>query len=160
MTSCVITTPPGQRCVSCPEVPAITAVPAQTIVETIYGWNGSAHSVAQLGSDVFTEFTAAASVGVVCGLAPEHVSSDPRDVPYGFYCYQDSGRFLWAVAESGQPVTTPAAWVPDVDVFRIERRGGTVSYFVNSRRGHVSAVGSLAPLRVVCCMYASGDGVY
>lgn len=159
MTECVITTPPGQRCVSCPEVPYVAPVAAQTIVERIYGWNASAYSAQQLAGDCQTTFQVASSIGVVCGLAPERLSSDPRDVPHGFYCYEDSGRKLWAVSEAGATKTAPATWVPTTDEFRIERRNGSVSYFVNGRRVYASTVQAREPLRVVACMYASDDGV-
>lgn len=160
MSRCTAVTVNNQSCVQCAEQPYIAAVPAQTIVENIYGWNGSAYSSQKIAGDIYTEFTVALSVGVVCGFAEERKSSDPRDIPHGFYCYQDAGRFRWAIAESGLSITAPATWVPNVDLFRIERRRATVSYFVNNRRVHVSTVPSETPLRVVCSMYSSNDGVY
>lgn len=147
-------------CYDIPAVPAVPAVPSQTIVDEMFGWNASAHSAIQRTGDCYTQFTVPDGVvGVVCGLAPEHLSSDPRDVPHAFYVYQEAGRSFWRVMESGVSVTDPLETLPDSDLFRIERRGGTVSYFFNGKRLHVSAVSSLSPLRVVACLYAAGDGV-
>ena len=159
MTACRTVVQNGQNCVQCDEVPYVAPVAAQTIVERIYGWNASAYSEQQVTGDCQTTFQVASSIGVVCGLAPERLSSDPRDVPHGFYCYEDSGRKLWAVSEAGVSKTTPVPWAPATDEFRIERRVGNVSYFVNNRRVYASTAPTRAPLRVVACMYASDDGV-
>lgn len=149
----------GQSCVQCTEQPFIAAVPSQTITDPQHGWNSSAYSSQQIAGDCYTQFTVPQSVGVVCGFAPERLSSDPRDLPFGFYCYQEGGRYLWAVVEGFVQKTTPVAWAAGSDEFRVERRAGAVSYFVNGRYVYASLNPMQTPLRVVACMYAATDGV-
>lgn len=147
-----------QACLDCPEVAAVPAVPAQTIVDRQLGWNSGARSGVSIIGDCYTQFTVPAhAVGVVCGLAPARNGTDPANVPHAFYVYQDAGRELWCVVEGGIPKTAPVA--RGDDLFRIERRAGVVRYFVNNRRVYVSAAPARAPLMVVACLYAAFDGI-
>ena len=151
---------PVSQCIDCPEIPAVEAVPAQTLTDARLGWNASARSAIERSGDCYTQFSVPAHVaGVVCGLTPAHVSSDPRDVSHAVYVYQDGGRELWRITEAGVPVTAPVLRAPDTDEFRIERRCHTVRYFHNSAQVHVSAVPLAGPVRVVACLYSAGDGV-
>lgn len=149
-----------KRCYDVPAVSAIASIPPVVHYDNQYGWNSSAISVAHRTGDVYTQFTLPADVtGVVCGLATERKSNDPRDIPHAFYVYQQAGRQYWRVTENGVGVTDPVEAAPDTDLFRIERRADTVSYFFNRKRIYVSTKPSVLPLRVVACMYAAGDGV-
>lgn len=152
--------PDGSYCVVCPEIPAVTAVPSQTIVDPRLGWNASAHSARSLAGDVYTQFTIPANVvGVVCGLAPQHLDSRPVNVPFAIYVYSAAGRSYWRVFEGGVAKTAPVERASATDVFRIERRGSTVRYFFNGKTAYVSAAPSIGALVVVACMYAAQDGV-
>lgn len=149
----------GESCVVCPEIPAVPATPAQTIYSPRIGWDASAYSVRRLSGDVYTQFQLPPCVGTVVGLGQERVNSDPRNVPHGFYAYQNSGREVWVVAEHGVEKTAPVVRVQDTDLFRIERRGSVIRYFHNNRQVYVSELPSEGTLVVVACLFASGDGV-
>lgn len=149
----------GQNCVSCPEVIAVPGVPQSIITDPQYGWNSSAYSAVQRTGDCYVQFNTPNVIGVVLGLGTERISNDPRDIPHGFYIYESSGQRLYRVVESGIPITTPGAHVFDTTTYRIERRSGVVRYFVNNTQIYTSAIPSPAPLRVIVCMYAAGDGV-
>ena len=159
MSRCTTTTINGQSCVVCAEQPYIAPVPAQTIIDPNIGWNSSAYSAAKISGDCYTQFMLPDCIGTVVGLAPERASNDPRDIPHGFYIYEAGGRRLWSVSEGGVEKTAPVVRVAGTDVFRIERRERTVSYFHNGKRIYVSDAPSIEPLVVVACMYSAGDGV-
>jgi hypothetical protein len=146
-------------CVDCPEVPAITAVPAVVVNDPLYGWNSGAYSQQTLDGDIYAQFNLPACVGTVVGFAPTRRSTDPVDIDYGFYCYKAAGREVWVVMERGVAKTNPVTRDPATDVFRIERRNGVVRYFFDGRTVYVSATPSIGAQVVVACMYAAQDGV-
>lgn len=157
---CSIETIGGLTCVVCPEVAEVPAVPEQIVYSPRAGWDSSAHSILRHDGAVYTKFIAF-GVGVVCGFANEHRSSDPRGVQHGFYSFRQAGANWWAVIESGVQKTTPVIHSPFGTEFRIERRiGGGVVYFVNNRAVYDSVTPSTGSLIVVACLYASGDKVY
>lgn len=145
-------------CVDCPEVPAIAAVPTQTLTDPNLGWNASAYSAVAHDGDCYTQFTIPSAMGVVVGLAPRRLSDHPRDVEHAFYVYADGGREYWQVLEAGVAKTTPVVRALS-DVFRIERRAGAVVYFVNGKQKYASTAASLGPQVVVACLYSANDGV-
>ena len=146
-------------CYDYPAVEEIAATSEQTITDNQYGWNSSAHSVVSHAGDLYTQFDVPACIGVVCGLAPAHKGSDPRDVDHAFYCYKSAGKEVWVVQERGVAKTAPVVRDPDTDVFRIERRGSTVRYFFNGKTKYVSTLPRSGCQVVVACMYAAQDGV-
>ena len=159
MTACYPVVINGENCVTCPAITAVAAVPTQVVYSPRIGWDASAYSAVRRSGPVYTEFQLSACVGTVVGLANARASNDPRSVPHGFYCYQNSGREFWSVAENGVEKTTPVVRVPGTDLFRIERRGELVTYFHNNTRVYVSTLPSIGQVVVVACLYASGDGV-
>lgn len=147
-------------CVDCPEIPAVAAVPAQTIVDPQPGWNASARSVLSISGDAYTQFTVPAGVvGVVCGLSNAHRNSSPGTVTHGFFVYQEGGKQYWRVIESGVYQTAAVLRAPATDVFRVERRSGVVRYFFNGRVYYTSATPLQGDAIVVACMYSAEDGV-
>jgi hypothetical protein len=148
----------GQDCVQCDAITAVVGVPEQTIYTTLYGWTASAISQKRLAGDVYTEFTIPQSVGVVVGLETGRLNESPAAITHGFYCYEDTGNYYWAITESGVLKTTPAVR-NTTDLMRIERRRGIVRYFLNGHQVYESLVPMAVDVIVVCCMYASGDGV-
>lgn len=147
------------NCVSCPEVPAVTAVPARTVVDLNYGWNASARSIVTLNGDCYTQFSQPPCLGTVCGLTDARTSNAPNTVAHGFYIFREAGREFWAVSERGVLMTAPVARDPTTDVFRIERVGTTVRYLHNGRLIYTSLISRVGPLFVVACLYAADDEV-
>lgn len=147
-------------CQDCPEVPAIAAVPAQTITDPRLGWNASAHSAVTREGNCYAQFSVPAHVkGVVVGFANQHRSSLPRDVDHAFYVFQAAGAEWWQVLERGVAKTAPVRRAPATDVFRLERRGSTVRYFFGGRALYTSSLASQGALQVVACLYSADDGV-
>lgn len=158
--TCTIVDEPTQVCVSCPEQPAVTAVPVQTLTDPRLGWNASARSVVELSGDCYAAFAAPQVIGVVIGFAPEYIPADPASVRHGFYLFQRSGRDVYQVIERGIVQTAYGTRNIGVDHYRIERLGTQVQYKVNNVVVHTSAVPSSGTIMVVACMYAAPDGVY
>ena len=147
-------------CYDKPAVPYIAPVAPVVHTDNLYGWNASAYSTDAIAGDCYVQFTVpAGAIGVVCGLAPRRISSDPRDVPHAFYVNQQAGKQVWRVTEHGVQKTEPVIADPETDLFRIERRGETVRYFFNRKTLLVSEAPARGALRVVSCLYAAGDGV-
>lgn len=147
------------ECVSCPEVPAVIAAPAQTITDPRLGWNTSARSIDVREGDFFVQFGIPPSVGVVCGFAAGHPNRDPANVEHGFYAHVYAGAEYFTVIERGVEKTSRVLRVPATDVFRIERRASVVRYFRNNRQIYVSTAPSIGAKMIVACMYAAEDGV-
>lgn len=156
--ACVPVVVNGQNCVQCPAVTAVVGSPARTVTTNVLGWDASARSVDTYAGDLYTQFSAPNVQGVVTGFGSVRRGSDPRDIPYGIYLYQSSGRSLFAVMESGVLKTTPIGRSVS-DTYRIERIGTKILYYRNGRFVYQSATQSTGALMVITCMYASSDGV-
>ena len=157
-TGCTEVVINGQNCVHCPAVEAVEGVPGYIDVERLFGWNASAYSTAAYDGNCYTQFDIPSALGAVVGLAPERLSNDPRDVPFGFYIYRSAGKEWYVVTEFGQPKTAPVAHLA-ADVFRIERFNSVVAYFVNGVHIRSATLRSYGALHVVSCLYASDDTV-
>lgn len=157
--ACVPVIVNGQNCVQCPAVTGSPSSPEIISVDRQLGWNSSAYSVTARNGDCYVQFDAPNVLGVVTGLGVSRLSEDPRDIPYGFYIYENAGRRLYSVVEASVVKTAPLPHVANTTIYRIERRSGVVRYFVNNAQVYVSLTPILLPLRVITCMYASGDGV-
>jgi hypothetical protein len=117
-------------------VPAVDAVPAtpgtpgtqaELIADYRLGWNAGGTSIPVLGGDGYYEFKVwPGAVGVVAGLADRNESFDYREVTHGFYCSQGIAR----VIESGHQLSG-GYFYNDTTVFRVQRNGSVVSYWIN-----------------------------
>ena len=157
--NCYVVDVDGTQCIQCDAVVGVTGIPEQVISEPIYGWNASARSSISRAGDCYTEFDSPYSAGVVLGLTPVRVDSNPANVQFGVYFYESAGAFWYAVTESGVLKTTPVKRSNETDLFRIERLNGAVSYYAAGKRIYTSLSQTKDALYVVACLYASNDGV-
>lgn len=158
MSGCYDTTIQGESCHVCPAIPGVAGVPERTDINRLLGWNAGAHSSYALAGPCYVQFTAERAVGMIVGLAPTFRSYAPQHAGQGFFIYEDSGRYRWVIVENGIKVGSSAV-ISGATVFRVERDGGYLRYFVGNQLIRSAAVAPRAPLRVIACLYASGDTV-
>lgn len=157
--NCYVVVTDGVSCIHCDSVAGVVGVPEQVISEPIYGWNASARSSLSQSGDCYTEFDSPYSTGVVLGLTPTRIDSNPANVQFGIYLYESAGAFWYVVTESGVQKTTPVKRNNETDLFRIERSNGAIYYYVAGKRIYKSLLQIKDALYVVACLYASNDGV-
>ena len=147
-------------CTTYPAVPGVPGVPARIEVTNDTSWNSGANSVVEVSGNAQLEFQQPHAHGAVVGLvdARDGVGQYERTT-HGFYFhFNASGSPVYQVIESGRTMTAEVAHSATA-LFRIQRVGGVVSYFVNNARVYRSAVRSTATVMVGCSLYASNDRV-
>ena len=147
-------------CVDCPEVPAVEAVPQQTIIDPRNGWNSGARSSLMRAGDCYVQFSFTTPLaGSICGLAETFASTDPSVVDYGIYGLTDGAYTKFAVIERGEIARAPENIDLSTAVFRIERAGSRIHYYANNVRVHSSDLRSASSLMVVALLYSADDGI-
>lgn len=160
MTRCTVVVTEDKACVTCDEQPYVAAIPARTVTDNRAGWNAGAQSVKILAGDCYVQFAAPDAIGIVCGLAVSRPDDNPANVKHGFYIRQENGVKL-AGAWEGAPIAgTNYVRSPDTDVFRIERRGDKIHYFISGKHIHTSTAVTRSSVFVVACLYSATDGIY
>lgn len=141
------------RQVCYPSRPYIPAVPPTVTYTAINGWNGGARSVDQLDGDGYVEFqvNSGASATVV-GFSSQDLSNLPSEPSHALYIHGSAVD----VMESGVVVHTASVSHTYANVYRIERRGLTVTYS-SGVWSYTSAAPSSGAVFVDAAMYASGD---
>ena len=135
--------------------PGVDSTAASFLQDFQLGWTGRAASVARLvGAGSFSFRAAANNVGAVIGMSAAPQDTGFSDILYGFYL---SGRIA-RVYQSGVEVFSHGQYV-DADVFKVQRAGGEVRYFVNGTQIY-SAPAISAPVYLGAALYSGGDAVY
>lgn len=156
---CVVTEPPitETRCTECPQ---IDPIPSSIIEHPVLGWNAGANSIIELDGDLHVVFYVPDQcAGIVLGFKQSRsFQVQPELITHGFWLSPVSGRLHGYVVERGVR-KTPATLRQATDKFEIQRRAGTISYFVNDTRIYTSAQQLFGPVLVNACLYATGDTI-
>lgn len=137
-----------------PATKGTPAVPAKVTYEKLTGWDSGAISVGGFMVNGYLEFTIGpANVGTVIGLSTGPDTLSPMDASHAFH---SSGQNLH-VFEGGAQVMAVPGGLAGSPRLRIERRNGTVSYWVNGDLIYTSAKKSAGYARIDASLYAVGD---
>ena len=132
--------------------PGILPTPSQTFTDYRFGWNAAARSIASFVLNGYAQFQIpAAAQGVTAGLAPAGIVSG-INIAYAFYVVRGIAR----IYENGYQRLYLGAYTPGA-VFRIERRNGTVSYYIDGALVYTSQIPSTGTLFLDAALYAGGD---
>lgn len=138
-----------------PAQPYIAATPPTVTYTSINGWNGGARSIDQMDGDGYIEFQVnSAPAAVVVGLSDIDDSPLPSEQSHALYIH---GAVV-DVMEAGVIVHTSSVSHTYANVYRIERRGLTVTYS-SGVWSYTSAAPVAGALFVDASIYASGDFV-
>lgn len=140
-------------------IPPVAAIPEQRFVSDLTGWNARATSEKAVPGNCFTQFDMPLVTGAVVGFNTAHIDTDPRKLPHAFYFYVENGAYYYCVYEYGVKKTAPVVRATADDVFRIDRKGDLIRYYVNLAIVHTSPAFSKAPFVVGACLYGNDDGV-
>lgn len=120
-------TPPsvGSRTVCYPAQPYIPAQPAVVYYTAVNGWNGAARSIDQLDVDGYVEFQASSGTSAtVVGFSKTDLTPLPSEQTHALYIHGSTVD----VFERGVIVHTASVSHTYANVYRIERRGLTITY--------------------------------
>jgi hypothetical protein len=153
-------TNPVTRCVDCPEIDGVPAVPAHIESQNAVGWNAGANSVRVVVADLFTRFQLDGLVGgIAIGLRG---SLDrnwiPELIESGYYFTTLANRYFVSVVELGV-IKVENIEVSFSSVYEIRRVAGRARYFVDNDLVYTSLVQRLGPRVVNCCLYSTGDSI-
>lgn len=140
-------------------VPPVPASPSQYVADFALGWNGGARSVASFFEDGVVEFNApSGAVGIIAGLNINNTAPDGytgRVIDYGFILAKGSARII----ENGVEVPGTSFTYTDTTLFTILRRGGTVTYKVDTLPHYTSTTESGGEAWLEVSLYSGGDYV-
>lgn len=140
-----------------PSQPAEASAPAR--LDHNLGWDAGARSQRSATGDVRATFRARASiVGAICGLNghEDPVSYNGASIKFGFYFTRGVAKVmeLGAFKSASFPYT-------DASVFRIDREGGQITYWVDDVLRFTSAVDDSAEdLWMQVSLYSGGDEIF
>lgn len=141
-----------------PEVPYRAAVqgrPASVTEEFYLGWNAGAELIENISGNGYFEFSvSAAVVGAVIGLNTINSGTGYFEISHGFKC----SRGKYEIHEAGTKVHPGGKYTSDT-VFRIQRNGAQVRYFVDGTLVHTSGLPSASPVILDCSLYSGGDSI-
>ena len=118
------------------------------------GWNSGARSIASISGDGGASWTVGQSIGIVCGLNDFDESAGFTEIDHAFYIASSKYRII----ESGSFKTSSSNF-SEGDVFRIERLGGTVRYYVDGSLVYTSLKPSEGEVFVDCSLYFYLDSI-
>lgn len=119
------------------------------------GWEAGAISVEQLVADGALTFQiSAGTIGAVVGLNERNVGTGYAEIDFAWYVH---GGYA-AVMEGGVEVSASYP-VTGASVFRVQRRGDTVSYWIDSTLIYTSTSASYGTLFADASLYSGGDSV-
>lgn len=137
------------------------AVPDQTLTDFNLGWNSGARSIKYISGDGSATFQAPGDVlGVVAGLGATlnasgvDVDPDFKTIDFGFYLTRRIAR----VYELGVAKISLGAYT-DASVFKIQRRFGVVTYYIDGALVYTSATASAGDTFLDAALYSAGDSV-
>lgn len=137
-----------------PPTPPVPATPAQFVADFSLGWNGRAASNARfVGNGAFEFRTQASNVGAVVGLSAAPQTSGYADILHGFYLAGGIAR----VYEAGEEALYIGVF-SSADVFKVQRAGDTVYYFIDDVEVHDSPAAE-GVMHLAAALYAGGDTV-
>ncbi|CAN7524029.1 hypothetical protein LJR071_003562 [Pseudomonas sp. LjRoot71] len=146
----------GYRLVCYPGTKGTPGTPPKTSYSAETGWNSGAVSIGGFAADGYAEFVIGpGSIGVVVGLNTGPDTNSPSDCSHAFY----GANGVLSIFERGSPVVTVPGGYASGPVLRIVRTAGSVSYFVNGERVHISALQSTGYARIDAALYVAGDFV-
>lgn len=124
--------------------------------EVVYtpGWDAGARSVAVLVGDGAASFEMGDFLGCVCGFNDVDNGAAYGEIDHAFFIEVGQVR----VIEKGIFKTAKIP-LPSPAVFRLQRLGGTVSYYLNDTLIYTSATPSVGVVFLDCSLYAYGDAI-
>jgi hypothetical protein len=126
-----------------------------TLIKTYSpGWNSGARSISSIKGDGGASWTVGQSIGIVCGLNDADESTGFTEIDHAFYI--ESSKY--GIIESGA-FKASASSFPEGAVFRIERLGGTVRYYVDGSLVYTSLNPSEGEVFVDCSLYFYLDSI-
>lgn len=117
-------------------------------------WNAGARTIATLPEDGAFSFSVGQSIGIVCGLNTNDQSVSYREIGHGFLIEDTRYR----VIEAGIVKTGWAGYAKSA-TFKIERRWGVVTYWLNDTLIYTSAAPSSGTVFLDASFYAYGDTI-
>ena len=145
---------PGQ-----PYVPSHTALGEIPTTGYNLGWNAGGRSITMFTADGFVQFQARASaVGIIAGInvydgVDAHYSGTTTD--YAFYLTHGVARIM----ENGV-IGAYAGTYTDATVFKIDRTGTTITYYMNGVSKGTTAGALTAPGWLEASLYSGDDEVF
>jgi len=118
------------------------------------GWNSGARSISSIKGDGGASWTVGQSIGIVCGLNDNDGSAGIKEIDHAFYINSSKYRII----ESGAFKSSESSFSEGA-VFRIERLGGTVRYYVDGSLVYTSLNTSEGEVFVDCSLYFYLDSI-
>lgn len=117
-------------------------------------FDAGARSVEELTADGAFTFTVGQATGIICGLNAVDNDADYLEIEHAFYVENGKVR----VVENGVFKTAFSNYTTGA-VFKIDRIGSTVRYFVNNVLHYTSLLVSTGTVFLDCSLYAANDTV-
>lgn len=117
-------------------------------------FDAGARSVAELTSDGSFTFSVGQATGIVCGLNAVDLDADYLEIEHAFYIENGKVR----VVENGVFKTAFSNYTTGA-VFKIERIGGVVKYYVDSVLKYTSLLASTGTVFLDCSLFAANDTI-
>lgn len=138
-----------------PAIPGVAPTPGITRTDYSLGWSGGARSVGFFTGDGFAQFKVRALVGGVIGLNDVYLDPGYTNIESAFYFSSGVVR----VYENGVQMAALGTYAYG-DVFRLERRSGTVRYYRNGTLVYTGLTKRLGAQFLQASLYSGGDEVY
>lgn len=136
-----------------PPEPGVPPVAAVLTYDYNLGWNSGARSLKFFANDGYAEYKVSPSlVGAVTGLNDVDLDAGYGNISHAFYLSGKVARIM----ERGVDKLYIGAYAAG-DVFKIERRRGTVSYRINDVLVYTSATASAGVAFLDASLYCGGD---
>ena len=119
------------------------------------GWDSGAISAEQLPGDGGYTWTVGQATGIVCGFNNNDTGAHYNDINHGFYIEASRYRII----ESGSFKTTLASYTSGA-TFKVQRRDGTVTYYIDDALVYTSDTLSDGPVFLDCSLYAYNDEIF
>lgn len=117
-------------------------------------FDAGARTVEELTSDGSFTFSVGQATGIVCGLNAVDLDADYLEIEHAFYIENGKVR----VVENGVFKTAFSNYTTGA-VFKIERIGGVVKYYVDSILKYTSLSASIGTVFLDCSLFAANDTI-
>ncbi len=117
-------------------------------------WDAGARTIAELTEDGAFTFTVGQATGIICGLNAVDTDADYLEIEHAFYIENGKVR----IVENGVYKTSFSNYSTGA-VFKIERFGTTVKYYVDDILIYTSSLASVGTVFLDCSLFAANDTI-
>ena len=137
-------------------MPYRTETYIETIVKTVEtpAWNAGARSISSFNYDGQFTFQVGQSIGIVCGLNTQDLSTSVNEIQHGFLI----NNTQYKIIESGVAKTSFNNYTKN-QIFKIKRIGLNIYYYLDSTLIYISTKNSVGRVFLDCSMFAYLDTI-